>query len=168
MTRRRMTRCRGLARIRRVLIIGGRGCRCRPPGAVLFASVVDDPSEHPERFPTEEAQNAERERLFDIIRRMMGKKLHEHPEVYAEARAEMLKYCDGKIHHFRPVCGVGLIPLEANRLGFEAHAGDLNPVAVLLNKCISRPALRWVAALRSIPMTASASAVPMRGVARMG
>ena len=38
--------------------------------AVLFASVVDDPSEHPEKWPTEAAQNAERERLFGIIRRM--------------------------------------------------------------------------------------------------
>ena len=37
--------------------------------AVLFASVVDDPSAHPEKFPTEQAQDAERERLFDIIRR---------------------------------------------------------------------------------------------------
>lgn len=113
--------------------------------AVLFASVVDDPSEHPERFSTEEAQNAERERLFDIIRRMMGKKLHEHPEVYAEARAEMLKHCDGKLPTvFDPFAGGGSIPLEANRLGFEAHAGDLNPVAVLLNKCNLELTPRWV------------------------
>src|ERR1700738_4093921 len=52
--------------------------------AVLFASVVDDPEAHPEIFPTEEAQNSERERLFDILRRMMGKKLHEAHEIYAE------------------------------------------------------------------------------------
>lgn len=104
--------------------------------AILFASVVDDPSAHPEKWPTEEAQNVERERLFDIIRRMMGKKLHAHPEVYAEARAEMLKHCDGKLPPvFDPFAGGGTIPLEAKRLGFKAHAGDLNPVAVLLNKC---------------------------------
>ena len=104
--------------------------------AILFASVVDDPEAHPEKWPTEEKQNAERERLFDILRRMMGKKLHEAPEVYAEARAEMLKHCDGKLPAvFDPFAGGGSIPLEANRLGFEAHAGDLNPVAVLLNKC---------------------------------
>src|SRR6185436_17077698 len=54
--------------------------------AVLFASVVDDPSEHPERFPTEAAQDAEREVLFGIIREMMQKKLHTRPEVYAKAR----------------------------------------------------------------------------------
>ena len=65
--------------------------------AVLFASVVDDPSALPDRFPTEEAQSAERERLFGILRRMMQKRLHQHPEVYAEARAEMLKHCEGPL-----------------------------------------------------------------------
>ncbi len=104
--------------------------------AVLFASVVDDPSEHPSEWPTEEEQDTERERLFDIIRLMMGKKLHERPEVYALALKEMLKHCDGKLPSvFDPFAGGGSIPLEANRLGFEAYAGDLNPVAVLLNKC---------------------------------
>lgn len=112
--------------------------------AVLFASVVDDPSEHPKRFPTEEAQNAERERLFGIIRRMMQKQLHRHPEVYAEVRAEMLKYCDGRLPMLLdPFAGGGSIPLEAARLGFEVHAGDLNPVAVLLNKCMLELAPRW-------------------------
>ncbi len=113
--------------------------------AVLFASVVDDPSAHPDRFPTEAAQTAERERLFDIIRRLMQKKLHEHPEVYAEARREMERYCDGKLPPvLDPFAGGGSIPLEANRLGFEAHAADLNPVAVLLNKCNLEIAPRWL------------------------
>jgi putative DNA methylase len=112
--------------------------------AVLFASVVDDPSAHPEKFKTEAAQERERERLFGILRRMMQKKLHEHPEVYAEAHAEMLKSCGGKLPPvFDPFAGGGSIPLEANRLGFEAHAGDLNPVAVLLNKCNLEIAPRW-------------------------
>jgi len=112
--------------------------------AILFASVVDDPEVHPEKWPTEQAQNTERERLFDILRRMMGKKLHEAPEVYAGAREEMLKHCDGRLPVvFDPFAGGGSIPLEANRLGFEAHAGDLNPVAVLLNKCNLELAPRW-------------------------
>ncbi|MCK6486656.1 MAG: DUF1156 domain-containing protein [Phycisphaerae bacterium] len=112
--------------------------------AVLFASVVDDPSEHPDRFPTEEAQNAERERLFDILRSMMEKRLHERPQVYAAAHAEMLKHCDGKLPAvYDPFAGGGSIPLEANRMGFEAHAADLNPVAVLLNKCNLELAPRW-------------------------
>ena len=113
--------------------------------AILFASVVDDPEAHPEKWPTVEEQNAERERLFDILRRMMGKKLHEAPEVYAEARFEMLKHCDGKLPTvFDPFAGGGSIPLEANRMGFESHAGDLNPVAVLLNKCNLEITPRWV------------------------
>lgn len=112
--------------------------------AILFASVIDDPSEHPEKFETEAAQDKERERLFGIVRRMMQKKLHTHPEVYAEARAEMEKYCDGKLPAvLDPFSGGGSIPLEANRLGFEAHAADLNPVAVLLNKCNLELAPRW-------------------------
>lgn len=112
--------------------------------AILFASVVDDPEAHPEKWPTEESQNTERERLFDILRRMMGKKLHEAPEVYTGARAEMLKHCDGRLPVvFDPFAGGGSIPLEANRLGFEAQAGDLNPVAVLLNKCNLELAPRW-------------------------
>jgi putative DNA methylase len=112
--------------------------------AVLFASVVDDPEAHPEKWTTEEAQNAERERLFDLLRQMMEKKLHEAPEVYAAARAEMLLHCDGQLPTvFDPCAGGGSIPLEANRLGFETHAGDLNPVAVLLNKCNLEIAPRW-------------------------
>lgn len=112
--------------------------------AILFASVVDDPEAHPEKWPTEDEQNAERERLFDILRRLMGKRLHEAPEVYAEAEAEMLKYSDGKLPAvFDPFSGGGSIPLEAHRMGFEAHAADLNPVAVLLNKCNLEIAPRW-------------------------
>lgn len=113
--------------------------------AVLFASVVDDPSSHPESFPTEEAQNAEREWLFDILRQLMQKKMHEHPEIYAKARAEMLKHTDGNLPPvLDPFAGGGSIPLEAARLGFEAHAADLNPVAVLLNKCNLELIPRWL------------------------
>jgi putative DNA methylase len=105
---------------------------------------VDDPSSHPERCPTEEMQNAERDRLFGILRRLMQKKMHEHPEVYAEAKAEMLKHCGGKLPPvLDPFAGGGSIPLEAARLGFEAHAADLNPVAVLLNKCNLELIPRW-------------------------
>lgn len=113
--------------------------------AVLFASVVTDPSDDPEwKGKGEQEQDAERERLFGIIRRLMQKKLHEHPEVYNEARKEMLKHCDGKLPPvLDPFSGGGSIPLEAARLGFEAHAADLNPVAVLLNKCNLELAPRW-------------------------
>ena len=35
-----------------------------------------------------------------------------------------------------PFAGGGALPLEAQRLGLEAHASDLNPVAVLINKAM--------------------------------
>jgi putative DNA methylase len=113
--------------------------------AVLFASVVTDPSDDPTwRDKSEAKQDARREELFDIIRRLMGKKLHEHPEVYEEAHREMLRHCDGKLPTLLdPFAGGGSIPLEAARLGFPAYAADLNPVAVLLNKCNLELAPRW-------------------------
>jgi hypothetical protein len=112
--------------------------------AVLFASVVDDPSSHAEKFATEEAQERERERLFGIVRKLMEKQLHKRPEIYAEARAEMLKYCLGKLPPMLdPFAGGGSIPLEAARLGMEAYAGDLNPVAVLLCRCYLELVPRW-------------------------
>src|SRR5436190_8370138 len=65
--------------------------------AILFASIVDDPEGHPEKWATEEAQNTERERLFDLLRSMMGKKLHDMPAVYSAARLEMLQHCEGQL-----------------------------------------------------------------------
>ena len=76
----------------------------------LQAPLADPAPEcHPEKWPTEEAQNAERERLFDIIRKMMGKKMHEHPEVYAEALTEMLRHTPENVGHF--LLGNGEEPL---------------------------------------------------------
>ncbi|MDR7537400.1 MAG: DUF1156 domain-containing protein [Armatimonadota bacterium] len=57
----------------------------------------------------------------------------------------MLKYCDGKLPPvLDPFAGGGSIPLEAARLGFEAYAGEINPVAVLLNKCMLEIVPRWL------------------------
>src|SRR4029434_6839614 len=79
------------------------------------------------------------------MRRMMRKKLHHHSEIYAEARAEMLKHCDGNLPPlFDPFAGGASILLEASRLGFESHASDLNPVAVLLSKCSLELSPRWI------------------------
>ncbi len=112
--------------------------------SVLFASVVDDPSSNPEKFPTDESQNKERQRLFGIVRELMQKKMHEHPEIFTKARSEMLKHCDGKLPELvDPFAGGGSIPLEAARFGFATHAFDLNPVAVLLNKCNLEIVPRW-------------------------
>lgn len=105
--------------------------------AVLFSSLVDDPSSHPDQFPTEEAQEKERERLFRIIEELVKWENSTNEEVLGKARAEILKSTGG---HPPPVldpfCGGGSIPLEAQRLGLEAHASDLNPVAVLITKAL--------------------------------
>lgn len=105
--------------------------------AVLFASLVDDPSSLPEQFPTPELQEAERQRLFRIIERMVPWEATNDKGILAEAWAEILKSSDGHPPAiYDPFCGGGSIPLEAQRLGLEAHASDLNPVAVLITKAL--------------------------------
>jgi len=112
--------------------------------AVLFAQLVDDPSAHPDQFPTEEAQAAERERLFKIITDLVKWENSNNEEVLDAARAEILKSCDGNPPPILdPFAGGGSIPLEAQRLGLEAHASDLNPVAVLINKALIEIPPRW-------------------------
>jgi putative DNA methylase len=105
--------------------------------AVLFASLVDDPSAHPDRFPTEQAQQRERERLFGVLEALVKWDNSGNAEVLQAARAEILASCDGNPPPvLDPFCGGGSIPLEAQRLGLEAHASDLNPVAVLITKAL--------------------------------
>lgn len=103
--------------------------------AVLFAQLVDDPSSDPSL--TEEQQKAERERLHDIIRRLVKWENVNNESVLREARDEILKSTGGDPPVILdPFAGGGTIPLEAQRLGLEAHASDLNPVAVLINKAL--------------------------------
>lgn len=105
--------------------------------AVLFAQLVDDPSAHPDRFPTEESQDAERKRLFGIIDDLVQWKNTNDEAVLRRARAEIAKSCgDALPAVMDPFAGGGSIPLEAQRLGLEARASDLNPVAVLINKAL--------------------------------
>jgi len=124
--------------------------------AVLFAQLVDDPSACPEEFPTEEAQEQERQRLFRIIEELVKWENSTNQTVLDAARREIarsLARANGlpmpetvadvqRIlgEHAPPVydpfCGGGSIPLEAQRLGLEAHASDLNPVAVLITKAL--------------------------------
>src|SRR4051812_20207716 len=105
--------------------------------AVLFAQLVDDPSSHPDQFPSEESQDAERERLFGIIELLVKWENSTNEEVLEAARAEIRRSCDGNLPPILdPFAGGGTIPLEAQRLGLEAHASDLNPVAVLINKAM--------------------------------
>src|SRR5436305_1920322 len=105
--------------------------------AVLFASLVDDPSEHPEEFPTEQEQEQERNRLFRLIEAMVKWENSNNKEVLAKVHAEIFKSTGGNPPPvLDPFAGGGSIPLEAQRLGLEAHASDLNPVAVLINKAL--------------------------------
>jgi len=105
--------------------------------AVLFAQLVDDPSSHPDRFPTEEEQRVERERLHDLIRRLVVWENVNDDALLREAHEEILRSTGGNPPAILdPFAGGGTIPLEAQRLGLEAHASDLNPVAVLINKAL--------------------------------
>ena len=123
--------------------------------AVLFAQLVDDPSDLPEEFPTEEEQKKERDRLFGIIEDLVLWENTTNERVLEKARAEIRKSwrrtCTDNRNHPRaaelfdpdrlpafhdPFAGGGAIPLEAQRLGLESYASDLNPVAVLINKAM--------------------------------
>src|SRR5258707_13839784 len=105
--------------------------------AVLFASLVDDPSGHPEEFPTEQAQEEERERLFRLIEQLVQWENSNNEDVLQKVRAEILKSTGGNLPPvLDPFAGGGSIPLEAQRLSLVAYASDLNPVAVLINKAL--------------------------------
>ena len=59
--------------------------------AVIWSSLVDDPSAHPELYPTEETQNAERQRLFTILEKLVKWENSNDPEVLDAAKAEILR-----------------------------------------------------------------------------
>jgi putative DNA methylase len=105
---------------------------------VIFASMVDDPAEHPELFPTEEDQKRERDRLFEIIRQLANWDNIGDERLYQRANDEMKKYApNGKLPEFLdPFAGGGALPLEAQRLGLVSHAADLNPIPVTLNRAM--------------------------------
>jgi putative DNA methylase len=123
--------------------------------AVIFAQMVDDPSSHPDIFRTEKAQEKERQRLFRIIEDLVQWDNTTNEVVLDRARAEIWQswrsacadYADHprakelfdrhKLPAFHdPFAGGGALPLEAQRLGLESYASDLNPVAVLINKAM--------------------------------
>ncbi|MBP7726025.1 MAG: DUF1156 domain-containing protein, partial [Candidatus Bipolaricaulis sp.] len=123
--------------------------------AVIFAQMVDDPSANPDLFPTEAAQEKERQRLFRIIEDLVQWENTTNEEVLQRARDEIWeswrRTCAENADHPRarelfnpeklpafhdPFAGGGSLPLEAQRLGLEAYASDLNPVAVLICKAM--------------------------------
>ncbi len=131
--------------------------------AVIFAQMVDDPASVPEEFPTPEAQERERQRLFRLIEQLVQWENTTNEEVLESARREIrrswARHCLGTVQAARlsddeiveainagrmpalpgfhdPFAGGGALPLEAQRLGLEAWASDLNPVAVTINKAM--------------------------------
>lgn len=120
--------------------------------AVVFAQMVDDPSSHPDLFPTEKKQEQERKRLFRIIEDLIRWENTADDRVIQAARDEVQQSwrfaCADYVDHplarelfdreklpifHDPFAGSGALPLEAQRLGLEVYSTDLNPVAVLIN-----------------------------------
>ncbi len=105
--------------------------------AVLFAQLVDDPSSHPDKFPTDEDVAAERRRLHQLMEQLVVWENSSNEELLAQAKREIMNSTgDNPPPILDPFAGGGTIPLEAQRLGLEAHASDLNPVAVLIDKAL--------------------------------
>jgi putative DNA methylase len=79
----------------------------------------------------------ERERLFNIIRELVKWEKSNDEQTLSNAQGEILRSTGGNPPPvYDPFCGGGSIPLEAQRLGLEAHASDLNPVPVLITKAL--------------------------------
>ncbi len=149
--------------------------------AVIFAQMVDDPSEYVDVLLSDPAKKRaaqrvlkkrrgetgdrhaladtaaklERERLFGILEELVKWENTTNEDVLRRARTEIWqswrRACAEHVDHPRaaelfdrhtlpafhdPFAGGGSLPLEAQRLGLEAHASDLNPVAVLINKAM--------------------------------
>ncbi len=123
--------------------------------------MVDDPSSCPEEFPKEEDQQAERDRLHDIItklvvwentdetkaenRVLLDSARYEiarsvaraYQEIPPTEPTEVMRYLAEKAPPvYDPFSGGGSIPLEAQRLGLRTIGSDLNPVAVLITKAL--------------------------------
>lgn len=121
--------------------------------AVIFAQMVNDPGGERGYYAgkTKAQADAERERLFELMRELVQWENTNNPDVLARARAEIAKSwretCElnkGKpgfdpeqLPAFHdPFAGGGALPLEAQRLGLQSFASDLNPVAVTINKAM--------------------------------
>lgn len=92
--------------------------------ATIYASLVPEPKDERER--------EERKKFIAELCRWENSN---HEELIEKARKDILEANGGvppKV--LDPFAGGGAIPLEALRLGCEAYASDLNPVAVLIEK----------------------------------
>lgn len=155
--------------------------------AVLFAQMVNDPGYETgqgfTRGVNKKDAARERERLFDIIRKLVLWENTNNEAVLEEAREEIRKSwretCALNAKHpdaaelfnpeilpafHDPFAGGGAIPLEAQRLGLESHASDLNPVAVLINKAMIEipPKFAGRAPVGPVPINPEPTARPTR------
>ncbi len=127
--------------------------------AVIFAQMVNDPGYQQgggfKYGVNKEKAEIERERLFKIIEDLVQWENTNNEDVLARARAEIVRswretcelnkthpqaaelFNPDKLPGFHdPFAGGGALPLEAQRLGLESYASDLNPVAVTINKAM--------------------------------
>ena len=125
--------------------------------AVIFAQMVNDPGYQRElqRGVNKKEAEIRREKLFDIIRDLVKWENTDNESVLQRARAAIWESwretCTLNRNHPQaaelfnpeilpgfhdPFAGGGALPLEAQRLGLAAHASDLNPVAVTINKAM--------------------------------
>jgi len=127
--------------------------------AVIFAQLVNDPGYQQGggfKYGKNKKEAAvERKRLFGILEELVKWENTTNEPVLEAARAEIRRswreVCELNKDHPQaaelfdpdkmpglhdPFAGGGTIPLEAQRLGLEAFASDLNPVAVLINKAM--------------------------------
>lgn len=117
--------------------------------AVIFAQMVNDPggSRGWLRGKTKEQADLEREELFQICRDLINWDNLNNAEVIEKARRKILESWEESCRingdpvsemppFYDPFSGGGAIPLEAQRLGFNTTAFDINPVAVTINKAM--------------------------------
>lgn len=121
--------------------------------AVIFAQMVNDPGGERGYYAgkTKAQADAEREELFQILRDLVLWENTNNEEVLARARAAIARswretcelnkgkpgFDPERLPAFHdPFAGGGALPLEAQRLGLESYASDLNPVAVTINKAM--------------------------------
>lgn len=105
--------------------------------AVIFASLVDDPSARPDLYPSEHEQTKARESYFQLIEQLIQWKNVTNASVLAAAKKQISQSVgNDRVTVVDPFSGRGTIPLEAKRLGCAVLGTDLNPVAVLISKSL--------------------------------
>ena len=124
--------------------------------AVIFCSLIDDPGEEgvpPELLRQIDAleeprplpagwddlgmADKRRQRLFAFVAKLVQWQSSTNETLLKTARQLIAAATDQDPPPvLDPFCGGGSIPLEAQRLGLEAHGSDLNPVAALVTKAL--------------------------------